>query len=214
MSRGINLIPPDSFETLLYPRKTWDTTDKEAAFAECEKYEWALLDRAFDIRIEGVTTGYYPEFDAILDGGILVEVKISEGASPFIEIGQLPFKDSNGDITGATIPSGLSLSNSDLYLVLHRSTYNGNDIGKIRIFRTKDLRKALACCEIEDLGFKYGTQGFYLTRELILRAGIEDHWVGSVNYDKENNVFDISSQAGPRNQKLDAQSKFLKNLKK
>lgn len=97
-------------------------------FSYNDSAEDAIVDALcsnFNLADNGGPAGYAPEFDRIINN-TKVEIKIQSCSSPFIEISKFDGKT----------PSGISLTESDLYLVVNPA----GETMKMRLFYTKELK--------------------------------------------------------------------------
>ena len=121
-----------------------------------------------DIEKGEITEGYNPKYDFIL-GNKKIELKITSKCNPNIE-----FARGNGDA------SGLLLTESDYYLILSPGGSRGEFVGKLRLFKTVDLKtEMINAIGNKDITIyeksKLGPGSICFT---LYPKNINDYWIG------------------------------------
>lgn len=155
----------------------------ETGFSLNDYAEQRICEMVFRSPVAEQSKGYSPEWDIKLENGKTVEVKFTSSSDIFIET-----------TYGSGAPSGLQLSEADYYLVVHQGYWaaQGGTIGKVKVYRTEDLRAIESACVrkkfYNDGSRGSGSEGFLIGKN---NEYIEE-WIGNLRWD---NGYDLSSWA-------------------
>ena len=152
-----------------------------------ERHIARMVSNTLNAKISNETSGFAPEYDFCLNSK-RIELKLTSRSNPCIE-----FSRADGR------PSGLLLSESDYYLILSPGGSNGKFVGKLRMFKTVDLKEKMLKEISLDKNIRVypadssgpGSAGFILNPK-----EINDIWVGDCELildDKKVMGFDLST---------------------
>lgn len=98
---------------------------------EVEKYLGEKISNMYNMVYDDLTEGYNPYYDFKLNDSF-IETKITSKVKPHIEFARYDKR-----------PSGLLLTRSDYHLIISPGGSKGEFVGKVRLYKTNELKKHL-----------------------------------------------------------------------
>lgn len=175
--------------------------------AHSERVVSEYLQRHLGIQFVSMTEGYAPEYDVLMSDG-KYEIKITQNEYISVE-----FARADGS------PSGISVSESDFYLIVHKGYGTWIDgkmraVGKVRRIPTQTLKKvALSVAEHDESRILVHEASVHGPGSMCVRlqasklandfksCGVKDGWIGDILLDTSSNgekIYDFG-QEGNRN---------------